>query len=96
MACFRIRGMPTVVVSTPAMNDARRSVDAKTSGIMTMTSRGKVVAPKATQNVTRGVTFQWTEFRPRDLEAKSGMKSLRRVLEIDDLKKFSNKIDSKV
>ncbi len=46
------------------------------------------------KRIERGVTFQWQEFRPRDLEPKSGIKSLRRVLEIEDMKKFSQKIEA--
>ena len=38
------------------------------------------------QRVERGVTFQWQEFKPRDLEPKSGIKSLQRVLEVEKIK----------
>jgi hypothetical protein len=38
------------------------------------------------QRIERGVTFQWQEFRPRDLEPKSGIKSLQRVLEVEKIK----------
>ena len=38
------------------------------------------------QRVERGVTFQWQEFRPRNLEPKSGIKSLQRVLEVEKIK----------
>ena len=79
---FRIRGMPSVIVSTPVMSDAKRSVNT-----VTTSSRRDTVATKG-QNVTRGVTFQWTEFRPRDLEAKSGLKSLKKVLVAQSYKTF--------
>jgi hypothetical protein len=58
--------------------------------VVTPATSGKL-SDAASQRVTRGVTFQWQEFRPRDLEPKSGLKSLKRVLEIEDMKKFSQK-----
>lgn len=81
---MRIRGIP--VMPSPVL------------GVKTMSGgRQQGQQPlQQHQRVERGVTFQWQEFKPRDLEPKSGIRSLRRVLEVEDMKKFSQKIEEKV